>query len=395
MSLAHGSHEPTLAATIEILEALVGFDTTSRNSNLELIAWVREYLERNGIAYAVIPSPDRQKANLLATIGPADQPGFLLSGHTDVVPVDGQDWATDPFRLARVGGRLYGRGTSDMKGYVACMLALAPRLQAARLRQPVHLAFSYDEEVGCHGVHGIVAHMQAHDIHPAAAFVGEPSDMGVVNAHKGSRGLLTRLVGLSCHSSRTDVGVNAILHAGTIIAAIADRAAALAAAPDSVGLFEPPYTTTSIGVIRGGTVRNTVAGDCEFEWDIRGTGPGLAEQVQAHIQAVIDAQVLPAMRARHAAATVTTDLVYDVPPLVVQPDNAAEALAKHLSGNNGVDSVPYGSEAGVFQNAGCPTVICGPGNIAQAHTPDEFIEIAELEKCLAFMQRLLDHASAT
>ena len=380
--------------TIDILDALVGFDTTSRNSNLELLAWVRDYLDRHGIACDVIASPDGRKANLFATIGPAGPPGIVLSGHTDVVPVDGQSWATDPFRLTRRGSRLHGRGTTDMKGYVACLLAMAPRLQAASLRQPVHLALSYDEEVGCLGAPGIVAHMRARGIQPAAVFVGEPSDMGVVGAHKGSRGLLTRVAGLSCHSSRTDVGVSAIVHAGTIIAAIADRAATLAEAPDSVGVFEPPYTTASIGTVRGGTVRNTVAGDCRLEWDIRATRAGLAAQVQADIQAVVGATVLPAMRERYPAAEVATEIVYDVPPLLLQPDNAAETLAKRLSGNNGVESVSYASEAGLFQEAGWPTVICGPGNIAQAHTADEFIEVAELRRCLDFLERLMRHASA-
>ncbi len=382
------------ADTLDILQTLIGFDTTSRNSNLPLVAWVRGYLDQHGIGYEVIPSTDGQKANLLATIGPAGRPGIVLSGHTDVVPVDGQSWTTDPFCLTQVGSRLHGRGTSDMKGYVACMLAMAPRLNAAALRQPVHLALSYDEEVGCFGARGIVEHMQARGIRPAVVFVGEPSEMRVVNAHKGSRGLLTRLTGLSCHSSRTDVGVNAILHAGTIIRAIADSGEALARAPDSVGVFTPPYTTTSIGVVRGGTVRNTVAGDCQFEWDIRATRPGLAAEVQAEIQAVVEARVLPAMRARFPGAEVITDVVYDVPPLVQQPSNAAEMLAKQLSGDNGVDTVPYGSEAGLFQDAGFPTVICGPGDIAQAHTPNEFIELAELRRCLGFMDRLLQHANA-
>lgn len=378
-------------STLAILERLVAFDTVSRNSNLALIGYVSEYLTGHGITHDVLPGPDGTKANILATIGPADRPGIVLSGHTDVVPVDGQAWTHDPFKLTRVGDRLYGRGTTDMKGYVACILAMAPLLKAADLRLPVHLALSYDEEVGCYGVHGIVAYMRELDLHPGAALIGEPSRMGVVDGHKGSCGMLTRVEGASCHSSRPDLGVNAVFHAIDIVGDLRTRAQALAAAPDSEGVFDPPYTSVSVGMIGGGTARNAVPGDCRFEWDIRATRPGVAETIQRDVQAQIEAVVLPAMRARNAACRVTTEMVYDVPPLVPRPDCAATELAKALSGANSTITVPYGSEAGVFQLAGIPSVICGPGDIAQAHTPDEWIEVAQLDVCLQFLERLLDH----
>ncbi len=384
---------PLTRSAIEILGPLIAFDTVSRNSNLALVGWVGDYLARHGIEHAVLPSPDGTKANLFATIGPADRPGILLSGHTDVVPVDGQAWQHDPFQLTLEGDRLYGRGTADMKGYVACMLAIAPRLRAAPLRVPVHLALSYDEEVGCYGVPGIIEHMQAQGLRPAAALVGEPSRMGVVNGHKGSCGLLTRVEGLSCHSSRTDLGVNAVFHAADLVAVMRRRAEARAAAPDSVGVFDPPYTTVSVGVLRAGTARNAVPGDCSIEWDVRATRPGAVEAVEGEVRDYADAVVLPAMRARYPGAQVVTDRVYDVPPLIPQSNCAAEALAKHLSGSNATGTVPYGSEAGVFQAAGIPSAICGPGDIAQAHTADEWIEVAELETCMRFLDRLVTYAS--
>lgn len=384
---------PPTRSALEILDRLVAFDTVSRNSNLELVAWVRDYLGRHGIEHVVLPSPDGAKANVFATIGPSDRPGIVLSGHTDVVPVDGQTWQHDPFRLTEEGGRVYGRGTSDMKGYVACLLAIAPQLQAASLRRPVHLALSYDEEVGCFGVHGIIEHMAAQGLRPEAALIGEPSRMGVVNGHKGSCGMLTLVEGLSCHSSRTDLGVNAVFHAADLVGAMRRRADAFAADPDSEGVFDPPYTTVGVGVLRGGTARNAIPGDCRIEWDIRATKPGLVEAVQEEVRSYAESTVLPAMRARHPAARIATETVYDVPPLIPQPGCPAEVLAKRLSGSNAVGTVPYGSEAGVFQAAGIPSVICGPGDIAQAHTADEWIEVSELAACMAFLDRLVADAS--
>lgn len=381
-------------ATLAILERLIAFDTVSRNSNLPLMAYVGDYLAGHGIAHELLPSPDGRKANLLATIGPAGAPGILLSGHTDVVPVDGQTWTRDPFKLTREGGRLYGRGTTDMKGYVACMLALAPLLRAAPLRRPVHLALSYDEEVGCLGVHGIVAHLRERGLSPAAALIGEPSLMGIVNGHKGSCGMLTEVTGASCHSSRPDLGVSAVDYAMDVVADLRARAAAFAAAPDSVGVFEPPYTTMTVGILRGGTVRNAIPGDCRIEWDIRATRPGIVEDVIAAVRAHAEAAILPAMRARHPACAIVTDMLFDVPPLTPQPGCAAETLARTLTGANSAGTVPYGSEAGIFQRAGIPSVICGPGDIAQAHTPDEYLDIAQIEACLQVLLRLRDHLSA-
>jgi acetylornithine deacetylase len=378
-----------LPAALAILERLVGFDTVSRNSNLALVNYVRSYLDEHGIPHVVLPSEDGAKAAIFATIGPADRPGIVLSGHTDVVPVDGQEWTRDPFALTREGDRLYGRGTTDMKGYVACMLAVAPLLQRAGLATPVHLSISYDEEIGCFGVHAIVAHMNAIGLRPTAALIGEPSRLGIVNGHKGSSGLLTRVGGLSGHSSRPDRGVNAIFHAADFLVWLRARGEALAAAPDSIGLFDPPYATVSAGVISGGSARNAIAGDCRIEWDVRATKPDSTAKILADLDHFVAEKMLPEMRARHPGAFVLTDKVYDVPPLLPAAGCAAEALARTLTGANSVGTVAYASEAGVFLAAGIPSVICGPGDIAQAHTADEWIEVGQLAACLVQLQRLV------
>jgi acetylornithine deacetylase len=382
---------PLAQFAVSILERLVAFDTVSRNSNLVLVDWLNEHLRNQGIVPTILPSSDGTKANMFVTVGPPERPGLVLSGHTDVVPVDGQSWQHEPFRLTKDGDKLFGRGTADMKGYVACIIALLPLLRAAPLRRPIHLSIWYDEEVGCLGVPFIIEHMRQTGLRAEAAFIGEPSRMQVVNGHKGSCGMLTEVVGLSCHSSRVDIGVSAIFHAADIIAELRRQAEKLAAAPDSIGIFDPPYSTVGVGVVRGGTVRNAIAGDCRIEWDIRATRPGIVENLQTDVQAYIDRDVVPAMRVRYLKSDVTTRMVYDVPPL--QPlRSEAEALGWRLAATKGSSTVAYGSEAGYFQRAGIPTVIVGPGDIAQAHTADEWIALDEIEACCRFMERLATFA---
>jgi acetylornithine deacetylase len=384
---------PLAQSAIAILDKLVAFDTVSRNSNLALIEWVRDYCLQHGVAPTVIPSADGAKANLFATFGPADRPGLLLSGHTDVVPVDGQTWSHDPFKLHQADGRLYGRGAADMKGYVACMLALAPQLAEANLSRPVHFALSYDEELGCFGAPDIIRHIKRTGLKPAVAFIGEPSRMQVVNGHKGSCGMLTLVSGVTCHSSRPDLGVNAAFHGMDIIAALRRRAESLAADPDTVGVFDPPYTTVSVGLVRAGAMRNAIPADCRIEWDVRATRPGLVEMIRSEMRASIEREVLPAMRARSSATDVTTEVIYDVPLLLPETDGAAEQLAKRLTGATATSTVPYGSEAGMFQSAGMSTIICGPGDIIQAHIADEWIAVSEIEACMAYFDRLVGYAS--
>lgn len=384
---------PLAQSAVAILDKLVGFDTVSRNSNLALIEWVKDYLRQNGVDSIVIPSPDGTKANLFATVGPADRPGLVLSGHTDVVPVDGQSWKHNPFKLVEADGRLYARGAVDMKGYVACILALAPRLMRANLRTPFHFALSYDEELGCFGAPALIDHLRAAGPTPVAAFIGEPSRMQVVNGHKGSCGMLTLVTGVTCHSSRPDLGVNAAFHGLDIVAMLRRRADSLAAAPDTVGIFDPPYTTVSVGLLRAGSMRNSLPADCRIEWDIRATRLGLVEDIQSEVQAYIEREVLPGMRARSSQVSVVTETIYDVPLLLPEKDGIAEALAKRLTGEPSASTVPYGSEAGMFQRAGISTVICGPGDILQAHTADEWIAVSEIEACMAYLDRMVEHAS--
>ncbi len=379
-------------SAIDILDRLVSFDTVSSRSNLDLIDFVKDYLGAQGIAAQVIADDTGRKANLMATVGPADRPGYVLSGHTDVVPVDGQEWSRDPFKLARVGDKLYGRGTTDMKGFLACVLARVPAMLAEPLAVPLHLVFSYDEEVGCLGVHGLVRHLDASVPKPIACFVGEPTGMGVVDGHKGSTGMLTTVVGQACHSSRPDLGVNAIFFAAELVAELNRVAAELKAAPEAGSPFELPYATVSVGVIGGGTARNAIAGDCALQWDIRATRPGQVEAVAARFERYAAETVLPRMRAGFPGAAVTTSMAYDVPPLVPDPGSAADTLAKRLAGTNRTSTVNYGSEAGIFQKAGIPTVVCGPGLDAQAHITDEWIAVGQLERCTGFVDGLIAQA---
>ncbi len=377
---------------IDLLDRLVAFDTVSSRSNLAIVAFIADYLRAHGVAASVLPDGTGQKANIVATLGPAETPGLVLSGHLDVVPVEGQDWTRDPFRLTREGDRLYGRGTTDMKGFVACVLARVPHMLARPLRMPLHLVFSYDEEVGCLGVPGLIRHLEASAAPPLACFVGEPTGMGVVGGHKGSTGFLTTVQGKACHSSRPDLGVNAIFHAGDLIAELRRYAEELKASPDAGSPFELPYTTVSVGVIGGGTARNAIPGDVAFQWDIRATRPGLVEALSSRFAAFADATAVPAMRAGWAEAAVTTTMVYDVPPLVPAPDSPAETLAKRFAGRNETTTVNYGSEAGLFQAAGIPTAVCGPGRDREAHITDEWIAVDQLDRCLAFLDGVVAHA---
>jgi acetylornithine deacetylase len=377
---------------IGLLDHLVGFNTVSSRSNLELIDFIRSYLAGLGVESEIIPDETGQKANLLASIGPTDRPGYLLSGHTDVVPVDGQNWSRDPFKLFQDGGKLHGRGATDMKGFLACMLGRVPHMLAAPLQAPIHLAFSYDEEVGCFGVPSIIERIEKTLPSPLAVIVGEPTAMGVVSGHKGSAGLLTTVIGKACHSSRPDLGVNAIFHAADMIAELRRYAQEFKAAPDANSLFELPYTTVSVGVIHSGTARNAVPGDCAIQWDIRATRPNVVDNVRKRFDAFVSEHVLPGMKAGFPDASVDTRLLYDVPPLAPDPGSRAETLAKRLASQNETTTVNYGSEAGIFQKAGWSTIVCGPGRDTEAHIADEWIAVDELERASGFIDRLIEHA---
>ena len=375
--------------SVEMIRRLVGFDTTSRNSNLELIHFVQDYLAEFGVESRLIHDESGQKANLYATIGPDDRPGVTLSGHTDVVPVDGQDWSSDPFTVEQRDDRLYGRGTADMKSFVAVALALVPEFVARPLKTPINFAFSYDEEIGCFGAHGIIRHLRGGGVLPRLVIVGEPSGMRVVNAHKGIRTFTTTVTGLEAHSSATDRGVNAIFYGARLIAFLDDLAAEFRERGDASGRFDLPYTTISVGIVNGGTALNIIPGQCRFVWESRLLPDQDADEIIDRFEAFAAETVLPEMRRVFVQASVVTEQRVMVPGLRPEEGSDAETLVMALAETNQTHAVSYATEAGLFQEAEMPTVICGPGDIAQAHKPDEFIALEQVQECEAFMRRLL------
>ena len=382
-----------LPQSLRLIETLIGFDTTSRLSNLALIDFVADYLREHGVAAHKIFDASGKKANLYASIGPEVPGGIVLSGHTDVVPVDGQDWATPPFTATTQAGRIHGRGTADMKSFIAIVLAMVPTMLARPLRVPVHFAFSYDEEVGCLGVHGLLALMKSGIPHPRAVIVGEPTMMRVVNAHKGINTFRTTVTGLEAHSSATHHGVNSIQYAAEIIAFLTQLGDEMRAKGGSPR-FDPPYTTVHVGTIQGGTVLNIIPRDCRFVWEFRGV-PGQDEQeIPARLEEFVQRRILPRMHAVSRDTGVRTETLARVAPLLPTDGSPAETLVMALAETNETHTVAFGTEAGFFQEIGIPAVICGPGDIAQAHRPDEFIALSQVAACEAFLHRLIDHIAA-
>jgi acetylornithine deacetylase len=381
-------------AALEILERLIAFDTTSRGSNLALVEWVEAYLDRHGVPHRRVPNAEGTKSNLLATVGPAVEGGVVLSGHTDVVPVDGQAWSSPAFTLTPRDGRLYGRGTCDMKGFLALALAAVPELAAGRPHKPVHLAFSYDEEIGCLGAPAMIEVIGAELPRPALVVVGEPTDMVAVNGHKGIATFTVTVRGREAHSSQTQQGVSAIMEAAPLMASLVRLGEQLEREADPASPFTPKGATLTIGVVHGGTAGNILARDCEFLFDLR-CPPGLdplrvLEPFHAEV-AALDARLKA--RAPEAGAGIRRRSL--TPPLSPEPDGAAEAFARRLAGDNGpARAVSFAAEAGQFQQAGFSTVMCGPGSIAQAHQPDEFLERAQLERGASFMRRLIEWAAS-
>jgi acetylornithine deacetylase len=378
---------------VEILSTLVAFDTTSRNSNLALIEWVEGHLAPLGFTLERVPDPTGLKANLWATIGPADVPGFVLSGHTDVVPVDGQDWTSDPFTLRRDGTRLYGRGACDMKGFLAVCLERAARMAERPLRQPIHLAFSYDEEVGCVGAGVLARRLAQRGFRAEACFVGEPTSMGVVLGHKGKRSVRARVRGLACHSSLAPRGVNAVQYGARLageVFRIADRIRREGPFDD---LYDVPHSTGHVGVMKGGTALNIVPDLCELVFEFRTVGEASPDTLVEEVARFARDELEPEMRAVDPASGIDFDVYAGFPGLDTPADAPVVTLAKSLAGRNGHAKVSYGTEGGLFhQVAGLPTVIVGPGSIEQAHKPDEWVEEGQLLGCAAFVDRVIDRA---
>jgi len=380
---------------LDLIRRLVGFDTVSVHSNLALIHYARDYLRDLGIESRLTFDAEGKKANLLAAIGPNVPGGIVLSGHTDVVPVAGQPWESDPFTVVERDGRLYGRGTADMKSFLAIALALAPEFRAAKLRVPIYLALSYDEEVGCLGVGKLLHDLAAALPRPAAAIIGEPTLMKLINRHKGFQSFTTTVTGRDGHSSGTHRGVNAIAYAAEIVAFLTRLAAEIAAKGPFDDGFDPPYTTINVGAVRGGTAVNIIARQCSFDWEFRPI-PGLdLASVRSRLDAFIAESILPRMHAVAPETNVVTIQDSGSPPLVPEADSPAEALVRLLTGANIAGAVSFGTEASHFQESGIPAVICGPGSIEQGHQPNEFIALDQVDACIAFMRKLKDWATAT
>jgi acetylornithine deacetylase len=381
----------SLTLAKELLARLVAFDTTSHKSNLDLIRFVEDYLQRHKIESRRVPTPDGQKASLFASIGPQGASGIGLSGHTDVVPVTAQSWTSDPFTLSERDGRLYGRGTCDMKGFLACVLALVPDLTRRQLATPVHILFSYDEEVGCTGVRPMIAELGRSLPRPRMVIVGEPTSMAVVDAHKRPMRWRVDVTGKAAHSAMAHLGLNAITYAGRLLGELDRMEQELKALPPNAR-FAPPYNSLQVTQIEGGTATNIVPVPCWFGWEVRRL-PGFdATDLDNRFRRFAAQRCLPEMRAVAPEADIRIEIVAEVSAFAADPKAEVVPLALKLAGQNETFAVSYATEAGLFQGGGAPAAVCGPGNIAQAHAPDEFVEVAELERCLRFLNRVADWA---
>ena len=381
-------NEPTSRA---LLERLIGFATVSRDSNLELIEFIRGYLAGFGVDSELFHNVEGTKANLFATIGPQNRGGVVLSGHTDVVPVDGQAWTVEPFQLSEHDGHLYGRGTADMKGFIACVLAAVPRLVQRPLQVPVHLAFSYDEEVGCLGVRSMLAELEKRPHKPTLCLIGEPTELKPVLGHKGKLAMRCEVHGAACHSAYAPYGVNAIEYAARLIGHLGEIGARLAQPEHHDARFDPPFSTVQTGVIKGGRALNIVPAECEFDFEVRAL-PGFdAQRVPDELQRYAAEQLLPKMQAVSTASDIRLQPLSAYPGLATPPDSEAARLLARLCGSSDFGTVAFGTEGGLFDGAGIPTVVCGPGSMDQGHKPDEFVSLEQLQGCDALLQRLADY----
>lgn len=371
-----------------LLEHLVAFDTTSRESNLALIDFCWRYLSGLGVTCELMHNAERSKANLYARLGPAGSGGVMLSGHSDVVPVDGQTWTVPPFALTERDGKLYGRGTADMKGFLACMLAAVPHFLAQPLRQPLHLAISYDEEVGCLGVRSLVEALAQRSDRPAICLIGEPTELRPVLGHKGKLAMRCEVHGAACHSAYAPQGVNAIEYAAKLIQRLTVIGERLATPERQDARFDPPFTTVQTGVIHGGRALNIVPDACSFDFEVRTLPQEDAQQVAEELVAYAQQTLEPQMRAVQPASAIRFSPLSAYPGLDTAAHSAAAQLIARLSGSDSFGTVAFGTEGGLFAAAGIPCVVCGPGSMEQGHKPDEFITLAQLDACDSLLRRL-------
>ncbi|MGE8064424.1 acetylornithine deacetylase [Pseudomonas sp. NPDC089569] len=377
-----------MSSSRDLLAALVGFDTTSRESNLQLIEFVRDYLNRLDVPCELIFNDTRSKANLFATLGPDDRPGIVLSGHTDVVPVDGQPWTVAPFELSEKNGKLYGRGTADMKGYIACVLAAVPNLLAAPLRMPVHIALSYDEEVGCLGVRSLLAELQQRPHKPLMCIIGEPTELKPVLGHKGKLAMRCDVHGAACHSAYAPQGVNAIEYAAQLIGELGRIGAGLRSPELHDPRFDPPFSTVQTGVISGGKALNIVPADCRFDFEVRALPAQDPRKVAEQLAHYAEQDLLPRMRAVDAGSAIRFSELSAYPGLATDAHSEAAQLIAQFCGSDEFTTVAFGTEGGLFDAIGIATVVCGPGSMDQGHKPDEFVSIEQLDACDAMLERM-------
>ncbi len=388
------TRSPIKPETFALIERLIGFDTTSRDSNLGLIEWTRDYLKGYGIASRLTYDASGKKANLFATVEKGNKPGIVLSGHTDVVPVDGQDWSSDPFKAIVKNEKIYGRGACDMKSYLAVVLAMAPRFAAADLKAPIHFALSYDEEVGCVGARGLLEDLARNDIRPAGAVIGEPTSMRPVIAHKGKRSYQCCVRGREAHSALTPQGVNAIEYAARIITYIRHMAERMRDCEPRDHGFDVPFTTLQTGVIAGGTAGNIVPRECIFQFEFRYLPGADPDALEREIKDYAERVILPEMRRTDAGTGISFETKAEIPGLDTGEAEEVTRLAQALSRDKSASKVAYATEGGLFQRAGIPAVICGPGSIEQAHKPDEYVTLEQVRLCESFMERLLEQMCA-
>ena len=377
-----------MSTSRDLLADLIAFDTTSRMSNLALIEYVRDYLGGFGIDSELLFNDDGSKANLHARIGPIGSGGVMLSGHSDVVPVDGQAWTVPPFAMSEREGLLYGRGAADMKGFIACVLAAVPLFLQNPLRLPLYIAISYDEEVGCLGVRSLVERLRASPERPAICLIGEPTEMRPVLGHKGKLAMRCEVHGAACHSAYAPQGVNAIEYAAKLIGRLGELGARLAAPERHDQRFDPPYSTVQTGMIQGGRALNIVPAECRFDFEMRALPADDPQQIAAELRDYAERELLPRMRAVSAASDICFSELSSYPGLLTDPASDAAQLLASIVGREDFTTVAFGTEGGLFDEAGVATVVCGPGSMEQGHKPDEFVSLEQLECCDAMLARL-------
>ena len=388
------SETTTVSADVRaMIERLIAFDTTSRNSNLELIHYVRDYLTELGVESHLTFDDTGVKANLYATLGPEDRGGIALSGHTDVVPIDGQDWSSDPWTVTERDARLYGRGTCDMKSFVAIALAYAPRFLERGLKTPIHYCLSYDEEVGCKGVPRMLEFLATRPVRPLGVIVGEPTDMKVITGHKGKLSCMCHVTGSEAHSSLAPKAVNAVQVAARAVARLDEMAARKAAEGPFDENYDIRHSTVHVGTIQGGTALNIVPAECHFEFEFRCLPEDDAEALFAEVRDYAARELEPAMQAVTPGTGFRWEVSSSFPGMDTAGDAEIVTLAKNLAGANATGKVAFGTEAGLFNDHGIPAVICGPGSIEQAHKPNEFVSLEQVALCERFMDRLLERVA--